>query len=41
MSTYGGTWSLAGGRLACVLATYMMVVGVALVGVAVLVVTTA
>jgi hypothetical protein len=34
-SAYGGTWSLAAGRLA--FATYMMVVGVALVGVAVLV----
>jgi hypothetical protein len=38
-TAYGGTWSLAAGRLAFVFATYMMVVGVALVGVAVLVTT--
>jgi hypothetical protein len=38
-TAYGGTWSLAAGRLAFVFATYMIVVGVALVGVAVLVTT--
>jgi hypothetical protein len=36
-TAYDGTWSLAAGRLAFVFASYMMAVGVALVGVAVLV----